>query len=70
MIKNENIDFDDLNCIIRFQIHIINNLNQEFVCPVEIDNDLNNGKKEIYKQGYVLKTLNAEDQVNKFIQLN
>ena len=70
MLKNENIDFDDLNCIIRFQIHIINNLNQEFVCPVEIENDLNNGKKEIYKQGYVLKTLNAEEQENKFIQLN
>ncbi len=70
MLKNENIDFDDLNCIIRFQIHIVNNLNQEFVCPVEIDNDLDNKKKEIYKQGYVLKTINGEEQENKFIQLN
>lgn len=66
MLKNENIDFDDLNCIIRFQIHIINNQNQEFICPVEIENDLNNGKKEIYKQGYVLKTLDFQ---NQFIQL-
>lgn len=69
MLKNVDIDFDDLNCKIKFQIHIVNNKNQEFVCPIVIDNDLNNGKKEIY-QGYVLKVQNTYDEDYNFIQLN
>lgn len=68
LLKNANVKFDDLNCKIKFKIHLINNKNQEFVCYVLIDNDLNNRNKEIYK-GSVLKTLDTDSEEYNFIQI-
>ena len=69
ILKNAGIDVDDLGCKIRFQIHIINYKNQEFICPIVLDIDLNNRKREIFK-GYVLKVNNIDDNSYNFIQLN
>lgn len=69
ILKTAGIGIDDLNCRITFQVHIINYENQEFVCPIAIDNNLDNDKEEIYS-GYVLKVQNTDSDEYNFIELN
>lgn len=69
ILKNANVDINDINAKISFQIHIKNNKNQEFVCSVILDDNLDQGKKEIYK-GYVLKAENTDNQKFNFVQIN
>lgn len=69
LLKNANVKFKDMNCIISFKIHLVNNKNKEFECLVVIDNDLDNKTKEIY-QGSILKTIETEGEEFDFIQVN
>ena len=63
------IDISDINAKISFQIHIKNNKNQEFVCNVILEDNLDEDKNEIYN-GYVLKAQNTDDSKYNFIQVN
>ena len=69
ILKNANVDISDINTRISFQIHIKNNKNQEFVCNVVLEDNLDEEKNEIYK-GYVLKVQNTDDLKYNFIQKN
>lgn len=69
ILKNANIDISDINAKISFQIHIKNNKNQEFICNVILEDNLDEDKNEIYK-GYVLKAQNTDDSKYNFIQVN
>ncbi len=69
ILKNANIDISDINAKISFQIHIKNNKNQEFICNVILEDNLDEEKNEIYK-GYVLKAQNTDDSKYNFIQVN
>ena len=69
ILKNANVDISDINAKISFQIHIKNNKNQEFVCNVILEDNLDEDKNEIYN-GYVLKAQNTDDSKYNFIQVN
>ena len=69
LLKNANEYLNTLNCRISFQIHIINNEGRDFICPIVLDNDVDNGKNEIY-DGYVIKALNVDNEGYAFIQMN
>ncbi len=69
LLKNAEVNIDDLNSKISFVIHIKNNKNKDFSCKVILDNNLDNGKKEIYG-GYVLKAQNTDSRDYNFIQAN
>ena len=69
LLKNAEVEIDEINAKISFQIHIKNNQNKNFVCSVVIDDNLDNNKDEIYN-GYVLKVQNTDDKKYNFIQYN
>ena len=67
ILKNAGVNLDDLKTIISFKVHLKNNLNEEFICNVEIENDLGDGTDTIY-DGYLLKVLGSEDLNLKFFK--
>ena len=69
LLKNARANLDEINCKISFQIHLINNKNEKFICPIIIENNVDNDKDEIYN-GYVLKVQNTDDKKYNFIQSN
>lgn len=60
ILRSVNIPLDSLHAKIQFSIHIINNYNEEYICNVSIENDLNTENKEIYT-GHYVKIINAND---------
>ena len=60
ILKGANIDLKSLTTQIVFTVHIKNNYNEEFVCNVTIDNDVNTPEKEI-ESGYLLKAIDDHD---------
>lgn len=52
ILQSVGIDLDDLACVLNFDIHLKNNLNQEFVCSMGIDIPLKNENRTIYS-GYM-----------------
>ncbi len=54
VLKEANIDLNDINYTVNFKIHIVNNLNQKFVYDMSIDVDLNDDNGGIYN-GYVYR---------------
>lgn len=69
ILKAANINLDDLKSTISFSIHLTNNYNEEFVCNVKIDNDLNSENEEIYS-GYMMKVINPQDQEYSFLKIS
>ena len=51
VLQEAGIDLNDVNYSLNFTIHIINNLNEEFICPVRLQVDLSGDDGGIYK-GY------------------
>lgn len=60
ILKSVNIPLDSLDAKIQFQIHLVNNYNEEYVCNVSLDNNLDTENKEIYT-GHYVKILNTND---------
>ncbi len=68
ILDRANIDLDVLNNKIDFCIHIINNLDEEFVCNVSIDNNLENEDGGLYT-GYIMKVFDISKNEYNFIKL-
>lgn len=54
VLKEANINLDDINYTLNFTIHIVNNLNQNFSYNMKLDIDLNDDNGGIYN-GYIYK---------------
>lgn len=54
VLKEANINLDDINYTLTFKIHIVNNLNQKFVYNMKLDVNLNDDNGGIYN-GYVYR---------------
>ena len=54
VLKEANVDLNDINYIVNFKIHIVNNLNQKFVYDMSIDVNLDDDNGGIYN-GYVYR---------------
>lgn len=54
VLKEANVNLEDINYTLTFKIHIVNNLNQKFVYNMKIDVDLTDNNGGIYN-GYVYK---------------
>ena len=63
VLKEANINIDDINYNLSFKIHIVNNLNQKFVYNMNLSVNLNDENGGIYN-GYILKGKNTSG--NKF----
>ena len=68
ILERANIGLDVLNNDITFCIHIINNLDEEFVCNVCIDNNLENEDGGLYT-GYIMKIFDISEEDYKFIKM-
>ena len=49
VLQEAGIDLNDINYSLNFTIHIVNNLNEEFICPVRLKVDLSGDDGGIYK---------------------
>ena len=49
VLQEAGINLNDINYTLNFTIHIINNLNEEFICPVRLKVDLSGDDGGIYK---------------------
>jgi hypothetical protein len=54
VLKEANVNLDDINYTLNFRIHIVNNLNQKFVYDMSLDVNLNDDNGGIYN-GYVYR---------------
>lgn len=54
VLKEANVNLDDINYTLSFKIHIVNNLNQKFVYHMKLDVNLDDDNGGIYN-GYVYK---------------
>lgn len=54
VLKEANVNLDDINYTLSFKIHIVNNLNQKFVYNMKLDVNLDDDNGGIYN-GYVYK---------------
>lgn len=70
ILENAGIDLKDLNFKLSFNLHLINNFNEEFVSNIIIDNDLSSkeGEEGIYS-GYMMQIINPQDDEYSFIKL-
>ena len=49
VLQEAGIDLNDINYTLNFTIHIVNNLNEGFICPVRLKVDLSGNDGGIYK---------------------
>lgn len=68
ILRDTNIDLKKLNCEISFTIHIRNNLNEEYICNVNIDNNLESDEGGIYT-GYIMRIQNTSEITHSFFKL-
>lgn len=68
MLKRANIGLDVLSSNISFCVHLKNNLNEEFICNVNIDNNLDNEDGGIYT-GYMTRIFDISNEEFNFIKL-
>lgn len=54
LLKNSNILLNSISCSISFDINIINNLDEKFICPIYIDIPLNSKSNSIYNGNFTL----------------
>ena len=67
VLKEANIDLNDINYNLSFKIHIVNNLNQKFVYDMNLDVNLNDNNGGIYN-GYVYKGKNTSGNEYRFFK--
>lgn len=68
VLQEANIDLNDINYSLNFTIHIVNNLNEKFICPVRLQVDLSGNDGGIYK-GYKYDTTSVSGYEYNFIKL-
>ena len=54
LLKKSNILLNSIACSISFNINIVNNLDERFICPIYINIPLNNKKTSIYSGNFTL----------------
>lgn len=67
VLKEANINLEDINYTLNFKIHIVNNLNQKFVYNMKLDINLDDDNGGIYN-GYVYKGKNTSGNEYKFFK--
>ena len=68
ILKSANIDSKEISPQIKFTIHIVNNLGEDYFCDVKINNELNSDDGGIYT-GYIMKIFNTEDGEYSFFKI-
>ena len=68
VLQEAGIDLNDVNYSLNFTIHIINNLNEEFICPVRLKIDLSGEDGGIYK-GYEYDNTTVSGYEYNFIKI-
>lgn len=68
ILKNAGIDIQKLNATISFTIHIINNYNEEYICNVQLNNDLT--AEEGIESGYLMNIINPKSNELNFIKIS
>lgn len=71
ILKNAGISLEELSFKLSFNLHIVNNYNEEFIANINIDNDLTQkeGEEGIYS-GYVMQIINPKDEEYNFIKVS
>lgn len=67
VLKEANVNLEDINYTLSFKIHIVNNLNQKFVYNMKLDVGLDDSNGGIYN-GYVFKGKNTSGNEYKFFK--
>lgn len=67
VLKEANINLDDINYVLSFKIHIVNNLNQKFVYNMNLNVDLNDNNGGIYN-GYIYKGKTTSGNAYRFFK--
>lgn len=67
VLKEANINLEDINYTLTFKIHIVNNLNQKFVYNMKLDVGLDDSNGGIYN-GYVFKGKNTSGNEYRFFK--
>lgn len=70
VLQEAGISLDELKYTLSFKIHIINNLNEEFVYQMSIDVDLNDENNGMATNGYVYKGQNTQGTQYEFFREN
>ena len=70
VLQEAGISLDELKYTLSFKIHIINNLNEEFVYQMSMDVDLNDENNGMATNGYVYKTQNTQRTQYQFFRVN
>ncbi len=68
VLEEAGIDLSDINYSLNFTIHIVNNLNEEFICPVRLQVDLSDDDGGIYK-GYQYDNVTVSGYEYNFIKI-
>ena len=68
VLQEAGIDLNDINYNLNFTIHIANNLNEEFICPVRLQVDLSGDDGGIYK-GYKYDNTSVSGYEYNFIKI-
>ena len=68
VLQEAGIDLNEINYSLNFTIHIVNNLNEEFICPVRLQVDLNGNDGGIYK-GYKYDNTSVSGYEYNFIKI-
>ena len=68
VLQEAGIDLNDINYNLNFTIHIVNNLNEEFICPVRLQVDLSGDDGGIYK-GYKYDNTSVSGYEYNFIKI-
>lgn len=67
VLKEANVNLEDINYTLSFKIHIVNNLNQKFVYNMKLDVSLDDSNGGIYN-GYVFKGKNTTGNEYRFFK--
>lgn len=67
ILKSVGIDLEDIACTVNFDIHITNNLNQEFICSLDVKIPLESENRSIY-DGYMYNLDNNLQNKYKFFK--
>ena len=67
VLKEANIDLNDVNYTLNFNIHIVNNLNQKFVYNMSLNVNLNDDNGGIYN-GYVYRGKTTSGKEYRFFK--
>ena len=70
VLQEAGINLEELKYTLSFKIHIINNLNEEFVYQMSMDVDLNDENNGMATNGYVYKTQNTQGTQYQFFRVN